>query len=229
MTERQDAEVWTVDAAATLQSLVDSPECPELLCRALTGVHSWQSRTETTVRQALKASQLMPQWLAALLALGAAVTVEGEDGPEPGRSNRKVPLEDLLEHKVQGQVTALHIPAQDSHTRQGVAYVARTSADEPIVAAFATVKMNAGAVVEARVALTGAWPEPVRLSEAPGMLVGGPLSEERIKAVAAAVEEEVAPQGDYLGSAIYRRAMAGVLTRRALEACDAGLTAGGGR
>jgi CO/xanthine dehydrogenase FAD-binding subunit len=84
-------------------------------------------------------------------------------------------------------------------------------------------------VVEARVALTGAWPEPVRLSEAPGMLVGGPLSEERIKAVAAAVEEEVAPQGDYLGSAIYRRAMAGVLTRRALEACDAGLTAGGGR
>jgi CO/xanthine dehydrogenase FAD-binding subunit len=169
----------------------------------------------------------MPQWLAALLALGAAVTIEREDGPEPhpdrrpepSRIERKVPLEDFLEHKVKGQVTALHIPTQGSHTRWGAAHVARTSADEPIVAAFAAVKMKAGAVAEARVAVTGAWPEPVRLTEAPGVLVGEPLNEGRIRAVAAAVEEEVEPQGDYLGSAAYRRAMAGVMTRRALGAC----------
>jgi CO/xanthine dehydrogenase FAD-binding subunit len=33
------------------------------------------------------------------------------------------------------------------------------------------------------------------------------------------VEEEVTPRGDFLGSEEYRRAMAGVLTRRALEQC----------
>jgi CO/xanthine dehydrogenase FAD-binding subunit len=235
MTERQEGEVWTVDADTTLQSLLDSPECPELLRRALTGIYSWQLRNETTVRRALGASQLMPQWLAALLALGSVVTVEGGDSPErhpkpvEGPVAGQAPLRDLLEHKVQGHVIALHIPTEGSHTRWGTADVGRAAADEPIVAAFAVVKMNAGAVEEARVVLTGAWPEPVRLAETPGVLVGEPLSEDRIRAVAAAVEEEVDPQGDYLGSAAYRRAMAGVLTRRALEACAAALTAGGGR
>jgi CO/xanthine dehydrogenase FAD-binding subunit len=50
-------------------------------------------------------------------------------------------------------------------------------------------------------------------------LVGAPLDKERIRAVAAAVEAEVSPKGDYRGSAEYRRAMAGVMTRRALERC----------
>jgi CO/xanthine dehydrogenase FAD-binding subunit len=45
------------------------------------------------------------------------------------------------------------------------------------------------------------------------------LDAERIRAVAAAIEQEVVPQGDFLGSEEYRRAMAGVLARRALEAC----------
>jgi carbon-monoxide dehydrogenase medium subunit len=219
MTERQEREVWTVEADATLQSLLDAPECPELLCRALTGIHSWQMRNETTVRRTLQASQLMPQWLAALLALGAAVTIEGENDAELGRSEGKVPLQDLLEHEVNGQVTALHIPAQGSGSRWGAAHVARTSADEPIVAAVAVVEMNAGVVEEARIVLTGAWPERLRLAKASGTLVGESLSEDRIRAVAAAVEEEVEPQGDYLGSAAYRRAVSGVLTRRALEAC----------
>jgi len=95
--------------------------------------------------------------------------------------------------------------------------VARTLADEPIVAAIAVVALDGDVVGQARVALTGAWPEPLRLAEAAARLVGGPLDAEHIQAVAEAVEEEVAPQGDFLGSAEYRRAMAGVLTRRALE------------
>jgi CO/xanthine dehydrogenase FAD-binding subunit len=37
--------------------------------------------------------------------------------------------------------------------------------------------------------------------------------------VANAIEGEVAPEGDFRGSEEYRRAMAGVLTRRALEQC----------
>jgi len=49
--------------------------------------------------------------------------------------------------------------------------------------------------------------------------VDGPLDPDRIRAVAEAVEEEVAPRGDFLGSREYRRAMAGVLVRRALEQC----------
>jgi CO/xanthine dehydrogenase FAD-binding subunit len=210
MTEQQEVKVWTVDAAATLQSLLDDPACPELLSLALTGIYPWHVRNETTVRRTLKASQLMPPWLAALLALGATVTMEVE---------KQIPLENLLEHGVEGRVTALHVSTQGSHVRWGEAHVGRTPADEPIVAAFAVVRVNAGGVEEARVALTGVWPESVRLAAAPRALVGEPLSEDRIRDVAAAVEGEVEPRTDFLGSAAYRRAMAGVVTRRALEAC----------
>jgi CO/xanthine dehydrogenase FAD-binding subunit len=156
--------------------------------------------------------------LAALLALDAAVTVD-----------REVPLEELLDGTVNGEVTALHVPHGGSHTEWGEAHVGRTSADEPIVAAFAAVTVEGDRVEKARVALTGVWPEPVRLAEGPGALVGQRLTRDRIQAVAEAIEEAVEPQGDYLGSAAYRRAMAGVLTRRALEACTAAHAAGGGR
>jgi CO/xanthine dehydrogenase FAD-binding subunit len=218
MDDRESGEVWTIDDAdVTMQSLLDDSACPALLRRALSAVRPWQTRNETSVLGTLRALRRTPEWLAALLALGATVTIEGE-----------VPLVQLLDGTVTGEVTALHIPTPDSLTRWGEARVGRTPADEPIVAAFAVVRMRAGAVDEARLALTGVWPESVRLTEAPGLLIGGSLTKDRIRKVAAAAEEEVEPRGDYLGSAAYRRAMAGVLTRRALEACAAPPTAGGG-
>jgi CO/xanthine dehydrogenase FAD-binding subunit len=208
------SEVWSVSADASLQSVVDRPGCPPLLCQTLTGVFSWQTRNETPVRRALKSPRVAPQWVAALLAWGATVTVErGDDGPT------EVSLESLLERRAEGDVSALRVPLGDSKRRWGQAQVARTLADEPIVAAIAVVELEGAMVRQARVALTGTWPDPVRLAAAAAWLVGRPLDEPSIRAVAEAVEQEVAPRGDFLGSAEYRRAMAGVLTRRALERC----------
>jgi len=206
-------KVWSVDADALLQSVLDRPDAPLLLRQALSGVLSWQTRNETPVRRTLTSPRLAPQWVAALLALGATVTIEAEAGPSD------VPLELLLEHRGEGAVAALHVPPGGPGRRRSEAHVARTPADEPIVAAFAVVDVRDGVVDQARVALAGAWPEPVRLADAPTALIGGPLDAERIRAVAAAIEQEVVPQGDFLGSEEYRRAMAGVLARRALEAC----------
>jgi carbon-monoxide dehydrogenase medium subunit len=205
--------VWSVDADALLQSVLDRPDAPPLLREALSGVLSWQIRNETPVRRTLTSPRLAPQWVAALLAQGATVTLEAEAGPSD------VPLELLPEHRGEGAVAALHVPPGGPGRWWGEAHVARTPADEPIVAAFAVVDVRDGVVGQARVALTGAWPEPVRLADAPATLVGGPLDPERIRGVAAAIEQEVVPQGDFLGSEEYRRAMAGVLARRALEAC----------
>lgn len=206
-------DVWSIDADALLQSVLDRPDAPPLLRQALSGVLSWQTRNETPVRRTLTSPRLAPQWVAALLVQGATVTIEAEDGPSD------VPLELLLEHRGEGAVAALHVPPGGPGWRWSEAHVARTPADEPIVAAFAIVDVRDGVVEQARVALTGAWPEPVRLADAPAVLAGGPLDAERIRAVAAAIEQEVVPQGDFLGSEEYRRAMAGVLARRALEAC----------
>lgn len=220
MNDRREGEAWTVDPNATLQSLLEDPACPGLLSPVLRGIHSWQMRNETTVGRTLKASQLMPQWVAALLALGATVTVEDDDGAVD------VALKALIRGRVEGDVKALHVPPR-AGMRWGEAHVARTPSDDPIVAAFAVVSSSDGVVEEARVALTGVSSEPVWLTDGGDALLGRALDRERIAATASAIEDEVEPQGDYLGSETYRRAMAGVLTRRALEACVALPEAGG--
>jgi CO/xanthine dehydrogenase FAD-binding subunit len=201
----------SIDADAPLQTVLDSPECPPLLRQTLTGAISWQTRNEKSVRQALTSLRVAPQWVAALLALGAMVTMEGDTGAA------ETPLEALLQRRPEGKVSTLHVMV--GGVKCGEAHVARAPADDPIVAAVAVVEIDGDVVRQARVALTGVWPEPVRLAEAPAQLVGGPLDEERIRTVAEAVEKEVAPKGDFLGSKEYRRSMAGVLTRRALEKC----------
>lgn len=207
-------EIWRIDARAPLQDVLDSPECPPLLRQTLTGALSWQTRNETPIRRALTSPRIAPRWVAALLALGATVTVERDDGPA------EMALETSLGQKKAGHITTLHIPTGGSETRWGEARVSRTPADEPIVTAIAVVEVGPGGVVrQARAALTGVWPEPVGLTQAPAQLVGGPLDKTSIRAVAEAIEKESAPRGDFRGSEEYRRAMAGVLTRRALEKC----------
>lgn len=202
--------IWTIETDVPLQSVLDSPECPPLLRQPLTGALSWQTRNETPVHKALRSPRIAPQWMAALLALGATVTVDGDAGPEDVA---------LAVGAWSPRPHALHVPSGGPGQRWGEAHVARTPADEPIVAAVAVVEMAGGIVQQARVALTGVWPETVHLAEAPARLVGGPLDETSIRAVAEAVVMEVAPTGDFMGSEGYRRAMAGVLTRRALEQC----------
>ncbi|MFL7794648.1 MAG: molybdopterin cofactor-binding domain-containing protein [Anaerolineae bacterium] len=192
-----------LDVDRSLQSVFDDPACPQVLRRALAGPLSWQVRNETSVRKALASPRVAPQWVAALLALGA--TIVTEDG------------EALLAEADAAGAKARTLSVKLDGLCWGEASVARTPADEPIVAAVAAVRLEDGVVKEAHVALTGAWPEVVRLAEAPVQLVGGPLDAERIQAVANAVQQEVDPSGDFLGSAEYRRAMAGVLTCQALS------------
>jgi CO/xanthine dehydrogenase FAD-binding subunit len=213
-------ETWHIDAEATLQAVLDDAGSPALLRPTLTGAISWQVRNETPVQRALALLSVAPQWVAALLALGATVTVARDAGPA------EMALEALLRQRKRDAVTALHVP-KVARLRWGEAHVGRTPADDPIAAAVAGIEIadpatdsrSRGVVWRVRVALTGVWPEPVRLAEAPAQLVGHPLDRVSIRAVAEAVEKEVVPKGDFRGSQEYRRAMAGVLTRRALEQC----------
>jgi CO/xanthine dehydrogenase FAD-binding subunit len=139
--------------------------------------------------------------------LGATTTVD-----ENGTSK-----EVILSEAGANRPGALHVEMDG--VRWGEAHVARTPADDPIIAAVAAVKLDGDVVQEARVALTGAWQQVVGLAEAPAELAGKSLDDDTIQVAAEAVEQEVEPKGDFLGSEEYRRAMAGVLTRRALLAC----------
>ncbi len=90
--------------------------------------------------------------------------------------------------------------------------VARTPADQPIVAVVAW-RPNSGAP---RLAATGIGPRPVRLSAAESHLAAG-QDEAAITAASDAARAAAAHPGDFRGDAAYRAEMAAVLTRRVLQ------------
>jgi len=200
----------TFKAQTSLQAVYESPDSPALFGQTLGGTLTWQQRDETTVEKALRSPGLAPQWVASLLALNASVIVGGE----------LQPLADFLHQKGRREkIEALQVPHAGTNRTWGEAHVARTPADPPIVAAIAVVDWAGSVVRDVRLALTGVWHVPVQLVKATKLLMNNALDDDLIRQAAAAVQQEVSPPDNFLGSADYRREMAAVLTRRALQAC----------
>jgi CO/xanthine dehydrogenase FAD-binding subunit len=203
-----------LDAQATLDAVFQCSDCPEALISGLRGKITWQKRNEYSIERTLTIPGLAPQWIGALLACGARAIFE--DG-------RETLLKDLFMTSRQPRgLAAVQVPLDVPGRLWGEARTGTSPADFPIVWALAVVDVADGFVQQARVALTGVWTQSVALAESASKLVGNPLTNEWIDKIAAAVEGEVNPQGDYRGSVEYRRAMAGVMTRRALEKCYQG-------
>lgn len=91
-----------------------------------------------------------------------------------------------------------------------------------VVNAAVIVRMERGAVVRARVAIGSVAPTVLRACEAEGVLVGGPLTEERIAEAAALAARAAVPIDDLRAGAEYRREMVHVLVQRALAILSAG-------
>jgi CO/xanthine dehydrogenase FAD-binding subunit len=203
-----------IPAGSSLQALYEHTASPHIVRRTLSLSLSWQERVEKTVAQVLLSPGLAPGWIAALLAAEARA-IYGRNGAEEAL------LATLLYTRgIQGkELQSLQLPL-DSRWRWGEAHVARMLADQPLVTAVTTVAIDGGLVRHARLALTGVWHQHARLASASGLLTDQPLDSEHIGVVAQAVGREVKPDGDFLASVAYRRAMAVVLTRRVLLQCQ---------
>jgi CO/xanthine dehydrogenase FAD-binding subunit len=206
----------SLGAQASLQAVYETPDLPALLRGSLHGRVSWHTRGETLVGKGVRSPRLIPQWVGALLVLGAEV-LHDED--------QSILLKDYLqrEDKQAWTIRAVRLPLDVPGRVCGEAYLGRTPSDTPIVAALASVDMDKGIVQRARLALVGVWREAVQLAQATEKLVGEALTEEAIETIVSALGEEVHPRDNYLGSTNYRREMAQVLARRALLGCMNGV------
>ena len=154
-----------------------------------------------------------------LIALGASVVLTSSD------SQRTIPVEELFidyyETDVQpGEIlTGLLIPSAPA--RSGADYLKflpRTADDYATVSVAAVVTPGEGDVCEdIRIALGAVGVTPVHATQAEDLLRGQPLTEDNIRAAAATVKDVVDPQDDYRGSAEYKRDIAEVFTRRAIQ------------
>lgn len=115
-------------------------------------------------------------------------------------------------------LTAIEVPEPPGGC--GSAYVRleyRRQMEIAVVGVTAVVSLDDGVVADARVAITALAPTIHRVAAAEAALAGGDGGPAAVTAAAAAAAAAAEPISDLRGSAGYRRAMAAVIARRAIE------------
>ncbi|WP_299447437.1 xanthine dehydrogenase family protein subunit M [uncultured Phycicoccus sp.] len=185
-----------------------------LLAKAVETVADPQIRHRGTVGGALVHADPAGDVGAPVLALDATMVVVGPGGERTVGAGEF--FRDLFETAVgDGELlTEIRIP---KHTGWGSAYekFVRVSHQWSIVAVAATVRLEGGSIAEARVGLTNMGSTPLRASAVEQALVGKGLSD--LESACAAAADGTNPPSDLNGDADYRRHLAAVLTRRAVQ------------
>ena len=159
-----------------------------------------------------------------LMAFDASVIVAG-----PGGARREVPLDELFVDTFttmlgEGEIiTGVRIPPVAAGTRATYQkFLPRSQDDYATVSVAAAVRLDAdGHIASARVALGAVGPTPIRARAVEDAITLQRPRPGLLADAAALVRDVINPLGDARGSAEYKRDMAVVWTRRALERCVA--------
>jgi CO/xanthine dehydrogenase FAD-binding subunit len=200
-----DPDTLRIGAMTTLAAVSEDRTCHTLaygiLAESARRAAAVNVRNQATVGGTIVVAPIASEFILALLALDAELSISGNGFhtwslakflQEPGPA-----LADGLIAQIR-----VHLPMQAAG---GLARVARTPSDHPIVAAAAVIAEDADAI---RVVLGGVASRPLQITL--GQL--GDAEEELCKAI-----ESADPYGDWRGSAEYRREMGRLLALRALE------------
>jgi carbon-monoxide dehydrogenase medium subunit len=190
-----------------------------LLAQAYSKVGTVRIRNVATVGGGLAHADPAQDPPPALMVLGASVKIIKKGGGE-----RTVPVTELFtdyyETVIQpGELLSeVIVPVQPSNAKAVyLKFLPRTADDYATVAVAALAQMSNGTVSHLRVALGAAGPTPVHATAVESALQGQGVSDAAIRAAAEAVAGQVDPLDDFRGSSGYKRDMAVVFTRRALE------------
>ena len=115
-------------------------------------------------------------------------------------------------------LTEIVLPKLPAQTGWGFEEIVRRHGDFALAAVAATLTLSGSEIVQARIALTGVGPTPLRAAEAESLLVGRGFDDNLSRRAIEAVREAISPETDLHASADFRRHLAGVLIGRALAA-----------
>jgi len=161
-----------------------------------------------------------------LIALGATAKATSPNG------SRTIPLDEFFTGYYETVlnpdeiITELFVPKMAANT--GAAYLKflpRTADDYATVSAAAVLTLDKSkkTISDVRIALGSVGSTPIRATAAEAVLKGQPVKAEGFAEAAEKAKEAVDPISDFRGSAGYKKEMAGVFVRRALEKALAGL------
>ena len=213
-----DLRIGALTKHREVERSAEVAEAAPLLREAYSRVATVRIRNMATVGGGLTHADPAQDPPPALMALGARVVLASSGG------TRELPIEDLFVDYyetalAQGEIlTEVVVPAQPQVAR-GVylKFLPRTEDDYATVAVAALARVENGVCADVRVALGAVAPTPVRATAVEAALEWQPLSADAIRSAAEAVAGQVDPLADFRGSSEYKRDMAVVFTRRALE------------
>ena len=152
-----------------------------------------------------------------LLCFGASADLRSASG------ERSLPLEQLWigpgETAADPRELLVRVDVPAPAPATGSAYVRleyRRQMEIAVVGVTAVVRLDAGSVSDARVAITALAPTIRRVSEAEAALIGSDGGDDAITEAARAAASDSSPITDVRSSAEYRSAMANVIARRAI-------------
>jgi CO/xanthine dehydrogenase FAD-binding subunit len=210
-----------IGALATHEDLVLHPDIRErftALADASAIVGSHATRAQGTIGGNLMNASPAMETGGPLICLDATVTLRSEQG------SRSLAVADLFAGP--GETTAapgellafVDVPAPKDGT--GSCYLRleyRRQMEIAVVGATAVATLGPDRVTDARIAITALAPTIRRVPEAEAALVGSDGGREAVESAAQAAADAAEPISDVRASADYRRAMAAVIARRAIE------------
>ena len=212
---------FVIGAMTTHSVLEHSPELG-LLCRAAGTIADPQVRHRGTIGGSLAHGDPASDLPAVMLAAEGSLTVSGPSGE---RSIAAADLfQDYMETSVAADevVTEVRMPALDGWG-YGYQKFNRRAEDWAMVAVSALVLARDGVCEDVRIGLTNMGSTPLRARAVEDALRGQPLDADRTAAAAEQADDGTNPVGDLNATAEYKRHLARVMCRRALqEAVGAG-------
>ena len=212
--ERQNGH-WRIGALTPHAVLERAPELG-IVSQVAATIADPQVRNRGTIGGSLAHGDSASDLPAAMLICEAEVTLQGSDG------QRTVAAADLFQDYLEtavahGEVlTEVRVPALDGWGH-GYQKFNRRSEDWAMVAVSAVVKSSGGVCEDVRIGLTNMASVPLRATAAEEALRGQELSPENIAAAAEQAAEGTHPPADLNASADYKRHLATVLCKRALQ------------
>jgi aerobic carbon-monoxide dehydrogenase medium subunit len=213
---QRDNGSWRIGPMTRHADLQDTPELG-LASRAASVIADQQVRNRGTIGGSLAHGDPAADLPAVLVVCDGEVAVRGTGG------DREIAAADLFEDYLTTSlaqdevITSIRLPALDGY---GVGYekFIRRAEDWTMVGVAAVVKKaEDGSCADVRIGLTHMGTTPVRATTTEDALRGGPLDAGAIAAAAEHAAEGTDPPGDLNATPEYKRHLARVLTRRALE------------
>ena len=212
--QRQNGD-WRIGAMTPHTVLEHSPELGVISSVAAT-IADPQVRNRGTIGGSLAHGDSASDLPAAMLVTEAQVTLQGPGG------QRTVAAADLFQDYLTTAVgedevlTEVCVPALDGYGH-GYQKFNRRSEDWAMVAVCAVVKKSGQSCDDVRVGLTNMASVPLRATAVEDALRGQELTPENIARAAELAADQTNPPADLNASADYKRHLARVMCRRALE------------